>query len=119
MSDFMNDGTVVHGTRTLTLSNGYTYACDDWSIERPVDEIERTGPTGLDTGQVFIGRKKRGSATLQYSSTSTPDPEMGQTFTEDSVTYIIKDVSRPESKATETKCRVTFNARINASITVS
>ena len=102
-----NDADVVFGSRELTI-NGVVYAADDFSLDHEVTEIVRTNKNDRPTGQVAIKGRITGSATLQLATSSTPMPEMGMQFTVTEGTFVLRKVSRSESKGGETKVPIEF-----------
>lgn len=119
MAKIINDGAVQHGSRDITLSNGYTYATDDFRYDVASTVIERTNGLNVMTGRKVIEGATTGSATLQYSASDTPTPTMGLTFTEDEGVFYITGLGRAETKAGETKIPVNFAKAITADITTT
>ena len=119
MANQINDGGVRHGSRTLTLSNGYTYTTDNFNRRRGVKRVVRTDPDDIPDGKLVTGDETMGDATLNYAADVTPDPEFGQSFSEDGFTYHIEEVGTAEQKGAEKKINITFSQDITSSVVVT
>jgi len=115
MAALFKDGDMPYGTRVLTIG-GYLYICDDWLPKRGSNLVERSGVYGQITGWVLNADSvlPTGTATLQLETTTTPLPTVGQSFVEDSETWVIQNVENPESKESDKKVHVTFVKDVNA-----
>jgi hypothetical protein len=120
MAKIINDGAVVAGSQDLTLSNGYTYATDDYKFDTSTKSVERTNSLDILTGRKVIQGGTTGSATLQFSAANTPIPTIGLTFTDaDSNACYITQVGKTMTKAGESKIPISFMVAITNSVTVT
>lgn len=120
MPKIINDGAVVAGSQDLTLSNGYTYATDDFKIDTATNVVERTNSLDVLTGRKVIEKGTTGSATLQFSEASTPLPTIGLTFTSaEGLSCYITGKGKSMSKAGEAKIPVQFMVAITGNVVVS
>lgn len=109
----INDGQVRRGSRTIALSNGYTYTTDNFNRRAGVKRFVRTDADDIPNGKFVSKDETLGDMTMNYAADSTPDPEFGMTFTEDGAIYALEEVGTAETKAGEKKINVTFALMIN------
>lgn len=123
MSDILNDGSVVAGSRDLVI-NSVTYATDDFHFDTDTTKIVRTDKNSIPSGRKIVRGECSGSCTLQLATTSTALPPFLGTFitvgpiTATDMFYLTK-IGRAETKGGETKVPVSFDLAITNSIAVS
>ena len=120
MAAVSNDGAVQYGSRTVTIptSTGTLFVFDSIEIKRSTTIIEQTDELGEPSGQVLIPGFVTGSGQLQMQS-SVDAPVLGEEFAEEfdatigSETWIVADVSTPETSDGEKKCSIEFRKKYN------
>lgn len=114
MAATYNDGSVLYGSRQLTLSSAGAVIADNIDVARPTNIIERTNYVNEPSGWVAVPNFVTGSATLQLSSTV---PVLGETFTTtfgaSSEEFVIVDITQPEEKGSMKMVNITFRKKIN------
>lgn len=114
MADFYNDGSLPYGSVVLTI-NSVTYVAENITTTIPLGTtIERRDEIGEPSGQVLVKGFETGSATLQLATGSTATPAQFETFTHNSKTYIITEVSEPMQQDGENKVNISFRKKISA-----
>ena len=118
MAAIYNDGTIVYGSRVLTI-NSVAYVADNLTISRPTKSVDRTNDLGEPSGSVGIADFVTGSATVQMASSSVVEPENGTSFTDTfdttigAETFYVTSCTRNESKDAEKKCSINFKKKYN------
>ncbi len=108
MADRINDGSMVTGSREVTI-DGVIYATDDFSLDTPEGTtITRTDENEVPTGRVIVKGSTTGSMTCQLATSSTTMPAFGGRFTETEGSFTVTSVTRQEAKGGETKVAVSF-----------
>lgn len=115
MSDILNDGSVVAGSRDLTIG-AVVYATDDFKYDTNTNAILRTDKNQVPSGRKVTRGETTGTATLQLATTSTALPGLLAQFTETEGVHYITHVGRAETKGGETKVPITFAKAITGSI---
>ena len=119
MANSLNDGSVQHGSRSITI-NVTSYVTDDFSFETTSNQILRSDENGNPSGRVTVLGETTGTATLQLASGSTTIPVHGEQFTEtdDSVAHIytVTNVGKSETNQGETKVPISFVRNITTDI---
>jgi len=112
MAALKNDNSVNYGSRTITTITGaVTYVCDDFTVNRPVNEILLTDELNEPSGSVTYADFVRGTANLQFL---TKYPLGGDTFSVTigaeygAETFIIQEVGNPEQKGSIKMVPITF-----------
>lgn len=87
MPDIINDATVQFGSVIIAITNNggtsQNFVCENVSLTRPTNEINRLGETGLPSGAVHTRGFITGTASVQIATGSIVWPEIGAVFTED------------------------------------
>jgi len=107
MAAIYNPDTVPYGSVKLTI-NMVEYIADDLTVTYSTKVIERTNELDEPLGQVLYKGWDTGSATLQLATAATAIPAVGDTFTYNSITWVINEVGTPLSKADYTKITISF-----------
>ena len=98
----------------VTLSVAGATVLDDYKVDTTVNaEFERTDNNSATTGYLAQKGVLKGSATAQLA-TSSVDPQTfwGQTFTVDTIPFVIIGTGRAETKNGETKAAITFRQTV-------
>lgn len=120
MAAVSNDGSVQYGSRVLTIptSGGTAFVADNVELTRPTNIIEQTDQINEPSGQVVIAGFVTGSATVQMQASVDP-PVLGEEFdaefdaTTGSETFIVTEVTQPETKGEEKKANISFRKKYN------
>jgi hypothetical protein len=113
----INDGSVQHGSRDLTIG-AEVYATDDFTYTAATGAtIERTDKLMLPSGAAFLAAQIAGSFTAQFANASQPDIARGDKFTtdidgEDKLCYVTSK-TKSEAKGQEKKQSCEFRVAIN------
>lgn len=114
MAVVYNDGSVLYGSRQITLSTAGAVIADSIEVTRPSNVIERTNYVGEPSGWVAVPGFVTGTASLQLASTV---PVLGETFSTtfgaSSETFVLVEVGQPEEKGSLKMVNVTFRKQIN------
>lgn len=92
---YVTTATLPYGSRTVSIDS-VVYIANNFSTSQSLNVIERTTELGAPNGAVGIQTARTGSAQLQLATVSTAIPEAGDSFSADSVTYFLTEVSKPE-----------------------
>ena len=120
MAAVANDGAVQYGSRVITVptSTGTAFVADSVEVKRPTTVIEQTNELGEPSGQALIAGFVTGSAQFQMQ-VSVDAPVLGEEFAETfdstigSETFIVADVSTPETSDGEKKVSIEFRKKYN------
>ncbi len=118
MADILNDGSVVAGSRDLTI-NAAVYATDNFRLSTGSTEILRTDKNQIPSGRKVTRSETSGSATLQLATTGTAVPSVNDQVTTTEGNFYITSVEPAEEKGGEKKVNVNFKKAITGSITTS
>lgn len=115
------DGGVVYGSYRVTLKNvddvNEEYVLKNFSVDEPVNDLVRKNEVGVPDGQVFIADRVTGSATGQFSTSTSKLPKKFQPFAlpdegGGSTIYFIKSVSRARGQDAEATFTIQFTKRL-------
>lgn len=123
MADILNDGSVVAGSRDVTI-NGVLYTATNWNWDEESLVIERKDKNGKVSGRKIVVVGSTGTATLQLATTSTAMPVRRVAFTTtdldgNSISAYLTKCGRAETNGGETTVPVSFCAAATNSITTS
>lgn len=110
-----SDQSIPFGTEAITLSNGTTYHCESFDFPRNSQKIRRYDSDGTPGGSYYEEDHSEGTMTLQLGTTSTAYPTQYLTFSRTissqygSETFVITDISTPESNQGDKKVTCTFS----------
>jgi|GEM_PF-2536105 len=122
------DGGVQYESRLLTINVGKSnatttpidYATDNFNWNVTSEWSDRTNELGVADGSVGVIKPATGTASLQLPDASTEIPFVFNTFSEDffgeTVTCIITDVGRKESKNGITMVDISFRKALSTSL---
>jgi len=92
---YTTTASLPYGSRVVTVDS-VGYIANNFSTSHSLNVIERTTELGAPNGAVGIQQARTGSAQLQLATSTTTAPDVGDTFSADSVTYFLTEVSRAE-----------------------
>lgn len=94
---YLTTTALPYGSRIVTV-NSVGYIANNYSISQSINVIERQDALGAPNGAVGIQTPRTGSAQLQLATSSTTAVAAGDSFSADSVTYFVTEVSKPEEQ---------------------
>jgi hypothetical protein len=94
---YLTSTALPYGSRVVTIS-AVGYIANNFSVSQSLNVIERQDSLGAPNGAVGIQQARTGSAQLQLASSSTTAPAAGDTFSADSVSYFLTEISKPEEQ---------------------
>jgi hypothetical protein len=92
---YLTSTTLPYGSRVVTIG-AVGYIANNYSVSQSLNVIERQDSLGAPNGAIGIQQAKTGSAQVQLATSSTTAPAAGDTFSADSVTYFLTEISKPE-----------------------
>jgi len=95
--------------KTLTIET-VEYRAIRFSLSKPTREIRRNDNQGDRAEYEIHPEPITGTASLQLATTSTAEPARGATFTEDTVLYVITDVSPASPQGEHATVDISFTA---------
>jgi hypothetical protein len=118
MATLYNDGDLKFGSRVVTI-NSIAYIAESFTIDQPVQVVESTDELAQPRGSYAFDGFVTGSATLLFPDQDSGAPTRHMTFTSDdnqgvSKTWIVRNVSVPQTNNGETKCNITFAQKYSA-----
>lgn len=118
-----NDGSIPYGARLETFSRSAvslgSYVCENISLNRPTNPIERRDETGGPNGSVGVPNFVTGSATVQLATTSSKQLRPGDTFTDTfdgdlgAENFIVESTDQPEGQTDYKKMNIRFRKKYN------
>ena len=113
-----SDGTEAFGIEDSPVTiNGVTYVVESASFTYGSSRVDVNDANGEPSGSVTIPGRVEGSCTLQYASSSTANPAIGNemvtTGSRNAATYIITEVGDAQTAGDYAKCSVSFYKKIN------
>jgi hypothetical protein len=117
------DGGVIYGSQKVSMKNeagtNEIYVLKNITVDRPVKELTRMNEFGVPDGQVFIDDKVRGSATGQFSTSTSKPPKRFEEFALTKVgggteTFFVKSVSINFGQDAETTFTIEFTKKLAA-----
>jgi|GEM_PF-1439387 len=118
----VNDGSVVYGSRQLSITT-INYVADDFTLTPSFTEVVRTDQNDKPSGRMTVKGPRKGSATLQLATTSTTFPDFGAQFTETidgtSTVFTIQSVGLTQTKNGEAKLPIEFVENITSSVVIT
>lgn len=119
MPDYYNDGDSAApppvNTATVTI-NSVTYIAEDINYDTPTASVYRRDANNVAADGYHHDEPITGSATLQLASTSTALPEKYDTFTLDSITWLVLGVGKSYTLGDFTKTPITFTKRLHTPV---
>jgi hypothetical protein len=119
---FYNDGDLPFGSRVLSITNpvesgtpaAVEYVAETYNVNNPSQIKERRGVKGEPTGSLGVRDFVTGSATVQLETDETPLVQLGATFTEDDVDYVVTDAPEAEQAGEIKKQQIQFRKKYAA-----
>lgn len=108
---YKTGSTLPYGSRVLTIG-AVTFIANNFRTQAPSQLIERKTELGAPNGAVLIEQARTGTAELQLASSSTAAPARGDEFTEDTITWFITEVGKPESVDTFKVVDISFREKV-------
>lgn len=108
------DGTQAFGIPDSPITvNSVTYIAEDINLSAPTTVVEIKDPNGIPTGQVLIPQVITGTAKLQFASSSTARPPLGNTFTLQSAVFYVSEVGTAYTQGGYVYANISFRMKIN------
>lgn len=85
-------------TFTTGAAAGLTFITESNPTENPVELIERKDGQNKPNGFVMVEGAATKQVTAQLSSSAVPYPQSGDEFVEDSVTYVVGQMTKPKEQ---------------------
>jgi hypothetical protein len=111
MSIYKTAATLPFGSRVLTIAT-VSYVAQTFRTRSGSSVVERQTEDGEPNGAVGVPEADDGSATLQLATATTAIPARFAEFTEDTITYFITEVGKPEEQRGFKTVEISFRQKI-------
>lgn len=109
------DGAQAFGIPDSPITvNSVTYIAEDIQVNKPTTPVEINDPNGIPIGQVLIPKLITGTAKLQFATSSTPPPPLGNTFTLQGAVFYVSEVGTAYTLGAYAYANISFRMKINA-----